>query len=254
MLLSLAGALTLAACGLLPSSATEQDAGPVPPPRPVAVHPDSLLTRLTPGTLDYVFAPGRATADDAPAWPAWLASGATLSYALAELGTDGRTVGRYRALAGRRPTEATGSLADTAGVQPAVPESPLPLVLPAEPPFADPRVRDRYTRRLVSTTWPRAAAAEAVLRTDAGGAADGVQAVHRAVVVVDTTTGRVLAAEVWRRSRSLLYDEQAHARIAIGTAPDGRPMPRLIRLETRVDTPGAPPRRYVQAWTASARP
>lgn len=139
----------------------------------------------------------------------------------------------------------TGRFADGDG--PAQPmadpaRSPLPLVLPDAPPFAEPRTRDQYDRRRVPTTWPRAAAAEAVYQPEGRVA----QAVRRAVVVVDTTTGRVLAAEVWRASRSLLYDETTHVQ-AWRSPATGRAA--RVRVDVATDTPGAPPRRYVRTWS-----
>lgn len=132
-----------------------------------------------------------------------------------------------------------GTATDTLRVAP----SPLPLVLPDVPPFADPRTRDAYTRRLVPTVWPRGAAAEAVLADARRGLA-----VRRAVVVVDTLTGRVLAAEVWRRSRSVLYNEEVHATVHRGTGGDAA---RGVVLDVQTDTPGAAPRRHVQTWTSA---
>jgi len=116
--------------------------------------------------------------------------------------------------------------------------NPIALALPPEPLFADPRARDAYARRRIATTWPRAAAAEAVQR-------EGDAPVRRAVVVVDTLTGRVLAAEVWRRSRALLYDEDAHVAVQRDPAT-GRAA--RVRVDLLVDTAGAPPRRHTQTW------
>lgn len=116
--------------------------------------------------------------------------------------------------------------------------NPLALALPPEPPFADPRARDAYVRRRVPTTWPRAAAAEAVQRS-------GDAPVRRAVVVVDTLSGRVLAAEVWRSARALLYDEDAH--VAVQRHPATGHAAR-VRVDLFVDTAGAPPRRHAQTW------
>jgi hypothetical protein len=116
--------------------------------------------------------------------------------------------------------------------------NPLALALPPEPSFADPRARDTYVRRRVPTTWPRAAAAEAVQRS-------GDAPVRRAVVVVDTLTGRVVAAEVWRRSRALLYDEDAH--VAVQRHPATGHAAR-VAVDLFVDTAGAPPRRHSQTW------
>ncbi len=187
-----AGLVALAAgCGLLPGAPDDEAralrVGPVPS------HPDSLLARLVPASLDDAFPPGLA-----------------LAYAL-----DG--------VPGTRDAS-----------------NPLALALPPEPPFADPRARDTYARRRIATSWPHAAAAEAVQR-------EGDAPVRRAVVVVDTLTGRVLAAEVWRRSRALLYDEDAYVAVQRDPAT-GRAA--RVRVDLFVDTAGAPPRRHTQTWSA----
>lgn len=222
----------------------------IPPRRAVASHADSLLARLTPDALAYVYDPTRGTPAASAAWVRWATPG--IAHTIDDLGPDGTPVGRYRQRLAALPNgigvtilEASGTLADTAGAAVAVPESPLRAALPDEPPYLDPRVRDRYVRRRVPTRWTHGAAAEAVLRPDAG----GVQAVRRVAVVVDTLTGRVLAAAIERQTRSLLYDETMRVDVAVGRGAAGRTVPRTARIETRVDTPVSPPRHLVQTWT-----
>ena len=246
-------AAALAGCvgPFAPASAGPDAEGPIPPPRAIASHPDTLLARLTPDALDYAYDPTRGTPAARTAGIDWPTPGAALTLSVDDLDPAGATVGRYRQRTDRLRTgvgatilEAAGTLADTSEGTVAVPASPLRAALPDEPPYLDPRVRDRYDRRRIPTRWPHAAAAEAVLRPDAG----GVQAVRRVAVVVDTLTGRVLAATVVRRTASLLYDETLRVDVAMRRAANGRSMPRVARVESRVDTPVSPPRHLVQTW------
>ena len=119
--------------------------------------------------------------------------------------------------------------------------NPLPRILPDDPAFLDPRVRDKYTYSARKDTThegqPRRIV-EARLRDDAG----GEQALRLARYTLDAN-GAILSVDAERLSTSALLDETSRVQVHLMPGPGGHPIPRRAVAETLVDVPGSAPLR-----------
>jgi hypothetical protein len=126
---------------------------------------------------------------------------------------------------------------------------PIARMLPEEPPYLTTRMRERYRYRLLRERvldGRRVVGAEAALRDP-----DDDEAVRRARAWADAGTGAPVAVEVWRASRSAIFDEQGRASVLLQPGPDGRPVPAGGRAETVFDVPFGPARHLRLALAVS---
>jgi len=224
----------LAACGS-PSEAP-RDVPPAPS-GPVADTPEALAERLGPGALAGAFARLDATAYEATVVVEELDPS---SIPLGQFSRDLRHTpgGPVRVLR----TRASGTLADTSGIDPArlALRDPLPSVLPDTPAYLAPATRDQYAVRLGSRRG-------AVRTVEVAHTADTDQAVGRVRAAVDTATGDVLRVVVERASRSAIYDESTRAEVRLRAAPGG-PLPSSVETVSNVSTPLSGIRTYRVTW------
>ena len=147
-------------------------------------------------------------------------------------------------------TAARGSLADTAGLDPArlLPRDPFPDLLPDALPFLDPRTRGAYRLRLVPTNL----GPQAVVEVADGGAA---RPLVRSAVVWDQVGARRTLA-LTRASASAIYDERSAATVELRRGLGARPGAELPhRAETSVDVATPLRRRHlVTEWTIAPQP
>ena len=229
----------LAAC----SSSTDPDrAVPVAPSGPVAGTAGALAARLVPGALAAAFA--RLDAADYDA-----------RVVVQELDESSQPLGRFertlRHAGGRTrvlSTDASGTLADTAGLDPArlTLRDPLPAVLPDVPPYLAPATRDQYSVRV-------GAARGAVRAVDVAHGTDAEQASERVAATVDTATGEVLRMTVARSSRSAIYDEATRAEVRLRPFAGGV-LPVAVETTSIVSSPLSGIRTYRVAWQVTPRP
>jgi hypothetical protein len=232
--------LALAAC--TPPSDAPRNVPP-PPSGPVEDDPEALVARLGPSALADAFRRLDASAYDA-------------TVVVEELDASGTPAGRFeRAVrhtpgAGERAprTRATGTLADTSGLDPARLRlrDPLPAVLPDTPAYLAPATRDQYAARL----GPRRGSVRTVGVTHD---ADTEQAVESVVARVDTATGDVLRIAVVRSSRSAIYSEATQADVRLRPAPGG-PLPVAVQTSSVVSTPLSGVRTYRVTWRIAPAP
>ena len=209
---------------------------PVAPSGPVAGTPGALAARLVPGALAAAFARLDATDYDA-------------RVVVEELDASSVSLGRFertlRHAGGQTrvgATTASGTLADTAGLDPARLAlcDPLPAVLPDVPAYLAPATRDQYTVRV-------APGRGSVRQVDVAHGTDAEQAVERVVAVVDTATGEVLRVSVARSSRSAIYDEATRADVRLASV-GGRVLPVAVETTSIVSSPLSGTRAYRVSW------
>ena len=210
---------------------------PPPPSGPVADDAASLVTRLGPGALADAFRRLDGSAYDA-------------TVVVEEMDASGAQVGRFERVVRHRPgageqalrTTATGTLADTSGLDPARLRlrDPLPAVLPDTPAYLAPATRDQYAARLGPRLGP-------VRTVSVAHDADTEQAVERVTARVDTATGDVLRIAVVRSSRSAVYSEATRATVRLRPAPAG-PLPAVVETSSLVSTPLSETRTYRVTW------
>lgn len=117
---------------------------------------------------------------------------------------------------------------------------PIARMLPEEPPYLTARMRERYRYRLLAArtlAGREVVGAEAALRDP-----EDDEPVRRARAWADAETGEAVAVEVWRVSRSAIFDEQGRASVVLQRGPDGRPVPAGGRAVTVFDVPFGPAR------------
>ncbi|GAB5537224.1 MAG: hypothetical protein Rubg2KO_34730 [Rubricoccaceae bacterium] len=129
--------------------------------------------------------------------------------------------------------------------QPFVVFDPVARLLPKEPPFQNPAVREMYavareetSERLAS----RGSVASATATRE-----EGSDPITRANVSVDTTTGQVVWANVFRESRSAVFRERSQAIIGM-TWHDGAWWPAFGQLLTDTDVPLADNYKLFLEW------
>ena len=209
---------------------------PAAPSGPVGGTPGALAARLVPGALAAAFA--RLDAADYDA-----------RVVVEELDASSMSRGRFertlRHTAGITrvaATRASGTLADTAGLDPArlALRDPLPAVLPDVPAYLAPATRDQY---MVRVGPPRGS----VRQVEVAHGADTEQAVERVVAAVDTATGDVLRVTVARSSRSAIYDEATRADVRLASI-SGRVLPVAVETTSIVSSPLSGIRTYRVVW------
>lgn len=224
----------LAACA---SPADRAAATAAAPSGPVAGTPDALVGRLGSAALAASFARLAAVPYDA-------------RVVVEELDASSRAVGRFertlRHAPGQRDrlvtTVASGTLADTAGLDPARlrVQDPMPSVLADVPAYLAPSTREQYAVRI-------GRAAGAVRAVEVAHTADTEQPVERVVAAVDTATGDVLQMAVARQSRSAIYDEATRAEVRLRRGPGGA-LPAAVETTSIVSSPLSGIRTYRIAW------
>ena len=233
-------AASVAAC-TSPSDAPRE--APAAPSGPVSGQPAALAARLGQGALAAAFA-----RLDAIPYEARLV--------VEELDGSSLPVGRFertlRHVPGQpdatRATRASGTLADTAGLDAArlTVRDPMPSVLPDVPAYLAPATRDQYAVRV-------AASRGAVRIVDVSHTADTEQAVERVVAAVDTATGAVLRMSVARASRSAIYDEATRAEVRLRAAAGGA-LPTAVETTSIVESPLSEARTFRVVWRITPRP
>ncbi len=229
----------LAACT---SPADRAAAAAAAPSGPVAGTPDALVARLGSRALAASFA-----------------RLATVPYearvVVEELDESARPVGRFERTLRHAPgqpdrllaTRASGTLADTSGLDPArlQIQDPMPAVLADVPAYLAPSTREQYAVRV-------GRAAGAVRAIEIAHTADTDQAVERVVAAIDTTTGDVLRMTVARQNRSAIYDESTRAEVRLLPRPGGA-LPAAVETTSIVSSPLSGIRTYRMIWQVTLR-
>ena len=222
------GLLFCAACG------SPSDAPPPPGPSgPVADVPDALVARLGAGALTAAFARLDAVPYEA-------------TVVVTEANEDGQTVGRFERRLAQAPdaapqvleTQASGTLADTAGLDPARLRlaDPMPGLLADTPAYLAPATRDQYAVRV-------APAGRTVRSIDVRHDAATEQGVDRVSAVVDIATGAIRRMVVARASTSAIYDEATRADVRLAGG-----LPVAVETTSIVSTPLSGGHTYRVAW------
>lgn len=229
----------LAACQ---SPADQAAAAAAAPSGPVAGTPDALVARLGSAGLAASFARLAAVPYDA-------------RVVVEELDEASQPVGRFERTLRHTPgqpdrllaTKASGTLADTTGLDPArlQIQDPMPSVLADVPAYLAPSTREQYAVRV-------GRAAGAVRAVEVVHTADTDQAVERVVAAVDTSTGDVLRMTVARQSRSAIYDEATRAEVRLRPAPGGA-LPAAVETTSIVASPLSGTRTYRVSWRVTPR-
>ncbi len=228
-LAALASLLVVCAACASPSDAPP----PTGPSGPVADVPDSLVARLGAGALTGAFARLDAVPYEA-------------TVIVTEANEDGQTTGRFERRIAHAPgaqtrvleTRASGSLADTTGLDPARLRltDPMPDLLADTPAYLAPATRDQYSVRAV----PVGGTARAVeIQHDA----DTEQGIDRVSAVLDVATGIVRRMAVARANTSAIFDEATRAEVRLA---DG--LPASVETTSVVSTPLSGGRTYRVAW------
>lgn len=221
----------LVACA---ACASPSDAPP-PPGRtgPIADVPDSLVARLGAGALMAAFARLDAVPYEA-------------TVVVTEADEDGQTVGRFERRIAHVPgaavrileTQASGTLADTAGLDPARLRlaDPMPDLLADTPAYLAPATREQYAVRVAPVgATERAVEVEHVADTDQG--------IDRVSAVLDVATGMVRRMAVARANTSAIYDEATRADVRLAGG-----LPVAVETTSVVSTPLSGGRTYRVAW------
>ena len=200
--------------------------------RPVSSDPDSLLARLDARALDAAFdrldaAGYRADVIVRDAMLGRPTSGDTLFATTIEV-----RGGRVRVLSQRG--EPQGDAQRLAAFD------PVARLLPEEPPFQNPAIRELYTTERLRLRDSSVAIVKADL-------SDESDPIRRVAASIDTTTGQVVEAQVIRASESAVYDELSNAYVRL------RPLggvwyPSEGELLSDVDVPLSDARRLTIAW------
>ncbi len=221
--------LVLCAACASPST-TPPSVGPL---GPVADVPDSLVTRLGAGALTAAFARLDAVPYEA-------------TVVVTEANEDGQTVGRFERRIAHAPgaptrvleTQASGTLADTAGLDPARLRlaDPMPDLLADTPAYLAPATRDQYAVRAV----PVGGTLRAVeIQHDA----ETEQGIDRVSAVLDIATGMARRMAVSRANTSAIFDEATRAEVRLTGG-----LPVAVETTSVVSTPLSGGRTYRVAW------
>lgn len=234
-------AFACAVCLLAACDSPADRAAAAAPSGPVAGTPDALVGRLGSAALAASFARLAAVPYDA-------------RVVVEELDESSRPVGRFERTLRHAPGQrdrllaavASGTLADTSGLEPLRVQDPMPSVLAGVPAYLAPSTREQYAVRV-------GRAAGAVRAVEVAHTADTEQPVERVVAAVDTSTGDVLRMTVARQSRSAIYDEATRAEVRLRPAPGGA-LPAAVETTSIVSSPLSGLRTYRVAWRITPRP
>ncbi len=231
-LLAVVSLMSVAAC-----ASPAEGPAPAPVSGSVAGSPAALAALLGPGAVAAAFERLGGVAHDA-------------RVVVEELDESSRPLGRFERTVRHAPgaadvrlgTQATGTLADTAGLDPARLRlrDPIPSVLPDTPAYLAPATRDQYAVRVGP---PRGS----IRGVEVVHEADTEQAVQRVVATVDTASGDVLRMTVARSSRSAIYDEATRADVRLQNGPGGL-VPGAVETTSIVSTPLGGIRTYRVTW------
>ena len=204
----------------------------------IADVPDSLVARLGAGALTAAFARLDATPYEA-------------TVVVTEADDDGQTVGRFERRLAHAPgaaprvleTQASGTLADTAGLDPARLRlsDPMPDLLADTPAYLAPATREQYAVRV-------APAGEAFRSVDIRHTANTDQGVDRVSAIVDVATGAVRRMAVARANTSAIFDEATRADVRLAGG-----LPVAVETTSIVSTPLSGGHTYRVAWEIRPR-
>lgn len=193
--------------------------------RPTTSEPDSLLARLDANEL-------------AEAFERLQEAGYTATMSIVESAPDGRETARIETTVS--VLRDSVQLLSGEGMETSpIPFDPVARLLPKEPPFRNPAMREMYALARGPLDGPIArATAERQ---------EGSDPIMKAEVAVDTTTGQVVSARVWRESRSAVFDEASEATIQMARH-DGAWWPVSGHLITDIDVPLSESPQRQLAW------
>ncbi|MEO0557366.1 MAG: hypothetical protein AAF170_04190 [Bacteroidota bacterium] len=204
--------------------------------RPTTSHPDSLLARLDVDELAEAFERLRD-------------AGYTTEVSVDTVGHMLTEDAAFRQIVevrgeGVRVLSPSGSEPPLDADPPFVAFDPVARLLPKEPPFQNAAVREMYEVAQVETPdW----FADHTVATATASRLEGSDPITRASVSVDTTTGQVVWAQVFRESRSAVFSEQSQAIVGM-VWHENAWWPSFGQLVTDLDVPLQEASRLFLEW------